>query len=108
MALEVADSARKHGITDADIVHGVRMQLRAVRQSADRTFLIGADRTGRLLELVLLDATEVEPACVIHAMELRPKFYDFLKRGDDDATFRERTRRGTRAERGLAGRRQPG
>ena len=58
MALEVADSARKHGITAADIAHAVRLQLRAVRQSTDRTFLIGADRTGRLLELVLLDATE--------------------------------------------------
>jgi hypothetical protein len=76
--VEVADSARKHGIADADIVHAVRMQLRAVRQSADRTLLIGVDRTGRLLELVLLDATDAEPACVIHAMELRPKFYKFL------------------------------
>jgi len=27
---------------------------------------------------VLLDATDDEPACVIHAMELRPKFYKFL------------------------------
>jgi hypothetical protein len=76
--MEVADSARKHGIADADIVHAVRMQLRAVSQGADRTFIIGADRTGRLLELVLLDATDAEPACVIHAMELRPKFYKFL------------------------------
>lgn len=76
--MEVADFARKHGIADADIVHSVRMQLRAVRLDADRAFLIGADRTGRLLELVLLDATEAEPACVIHAMELRPKFYKFL------------------------------
>jgi hypothetical protein len=76
--MQVADFARKHGIADADIEHAVRMQLRAVRQSADRTLLIGADRTGRLLELVLLDATDAEPACVIHAMELRPKFYKFL------------------------------
>jgi hypothetical protein len=76
--MEVADSARKHGIADADIVHAVRMQLRTVRLSPDRTLIIGAERTGRLLELVLLDAIDGEPPCVIHAMELRPKFYKFL------------------------------
>lgn len=78
MAPGAADSARTHGLADADIEHAVRAQLRAVRLSADRTFLIGADPTGRLLELVLVDASDAEPACVVHAMELRPKFYRFL------------------------------
>jgi hypothetical protein len=78
MAVRTADWFRTHGLTDADIVHAVRTQLRAVRLSADRTFLIGADPAGRLLELVLLDASETEPAFVLHAMELRPKFYNFL------------------------------
>ncbi len=78
MALEAAGPARTQALTDADIVHAVRSQLRAVRLSADRTFLIGADPTGRLVELVLLDASDTEPACVLHAMELRPKFYKFL------------------------------
>jgi len=78
MAPEAADFARAHGLAVADVVHAVRTQLRAVRLSADRTFIIGADPTGRLLELVLLDASDAEPACVVHAMELRPKFYRFL------------------------------
>jgi hypothetical protein len=54
------------------------MQFRAIRQSGDRELIIGADRTGRLLEIVVLDATEHQPPCVIHAMELRRTFYTFL------------------------------
>jgi hypothetical protein len=40
--------------------------------------IIGADRTGRLLEIVILDASEHEPPCVIDAMELRKSFYQCL------------------------------
>jgi hypothetical protein len=75
---EVAEAARKHGIADADMRHAIRMQFRAIRQSSNRELIIGADRTGRLLEIVILDATEHEPPCVIHAMELRKKFYPLL------------------------------
>jgi hypothetical protein len=75
---EVAEAARKHGIADADMRHAIRMQFRAIRQSSNRELIIGADRTGRLMEIVILDATEHEPPCVIHAMELRKKFYPLL------------------------------
>jgi hypothetical protein len=78
MEFEVADAARKHGVADADMLHAIRMQFRAIRQSGDRELIIGADRAGRLLEIVILDATEHDPPCVIHAMELREKFYTFL------------------------------
>ncbi|MDQ1744940.1 MAG: hypothetical protein QOE23_3279 [Pseudonocardiales bacterium] len=78
MGFEVAEAARKHGIADADMFHAIRMQFRAVRQSSDRELIIGADRTGRLLEIVILDATDLDPPCVIHAMELRKTFYTFL------------------------------
>jgi len=37
---------------------------------------IGADRTGRLLEVVVLD-DDGQPVA-IHAMALRPKFYEHL------------------------------
>ena len=40
------------------------------------TFYIGADRSGRLLEVVVLD-DDGQPV-VIHAMVLRRKFYDQL------------------------------
>jgi hypothetical protein len=76
--VEIVDSARKHGISDDDIIHAVRHQIRAIRPSVDRMFLIGADRNGQLLEIVMLDATDEDPPCVIHAMKLRPKFYPTL------------------------------
>lgn len=76
--MEIADSARKHGITDADIWHAYNVSFRVINQADDRDLIIGADRTGRLLELVVL--YDDEPA-VIHAMELRRSFYRFLDQG---------------------------
>lgn len=77
----VADSARKHGISDEDILHGVRHAMREVPTGqADRIFLIGPDTRGGLLELIVLDP-EDDPV-VIHADVLRPKFYEFLQGGE--------------------------
>lgn len=75
--VEVADSARKHGVTDNDMFHALRLPLRMVRQGDDRVLYIGADAGGRLLEIVVLDPECDEPV-IIHAMPLRPKFYRFL------------------------------
>ena len=74
--MEIADSARKHGIADEDIIHAIRVPFRHVSQDHDRVLIIGADREGRLLEVVVIDP-EGEPA-VIHAMQLRSKFYRYL------------------------------
>jgi hypothetical protein len=49
--------------------------IRVVSQG-DRDLYIGADRTGRLLEVVVLD-DDGQPVA-IHAMALRPKFYEEL------------------------------
>lgn len=73
--MEIADNARKHGVADADIEHAVRNAIRVVSQS-DRDLYIGADRTGRLLEVVVLD--DGGQLVAIHAMALRPKFYEHL------------------------------
>ena len=72
----IADSARRHGVADADIRAAVSVPLRLVHQGADRVLVIGADSTGRLLEVVVLDPND-EPVA-IHAMSLRPKFYRYL------------------------------
>lgn len=71
--MEIADSARKHGVYDEDIRHAVRHAVRAVRHGA-QVLYIGPDRNARLLEVVVLDEDDV----AIHAMQLRPKFYDYL------------------------------
>lgn len=74
--LEIAESARKHGITDEDIRHAVRVEFRTV-VGDDSLLIIGADRNGRLLEVVVLDP-DGDPVA-IHAMELRPKLYVYLE-----------------------------
>ncbi len=75
--MEVADSARKHGVGDEDIEHVVRNPLRVV-PGEGRDLIIGADRAGRLLEVVILDDDLDEEPVVIHAMPLRTKFHHYL------------------------------
>lgn len=74
--MEVRQSARKHGIDDADMVHAFDNHIRYVEQEYAgelRALLIGPDRSGRLLELVVVDGP-----VIIHADVLRQKFYDYL------------------------------
>lgn len=73
------DSARKHNIDDADILHALDNPIRYREQEYGgelRVFVIGADRSGRLLELVLVPADQ--PQRIIHADVLRPSRYDYL------------------------------
>jgi len=76
--MRIADSARKHGIGDADMLHAVKNAIRVIEQEYDgqiRQLVIEADATARLLEVVVVAD---EPALIIHADMLRPKFYDYL------------------------------
>lgn len=74
--VRVADSARKHGIADADMLHAAQNAVAAVQQG-DRLLLIGAAHDGTLLEVVVLDPDN-NPV-LIHAMRLRPKFHRYLE-----------------------------
>ncbi len=77
--MRIVASARKHGIEDADILHALDHMVRYREQEYDgelRVFVIGADRIGRFLELVLVPADE--PTRIIHADILRPGHYDYL------------------------------
>jgi uncharacterized DUF497 family protein len=77
--MEVVPDARKHGIADEDMRHAVRVAFRVIEQEYDgeeRTLFIGADQSGRLLEIVVVQA-DTGPR-IIHADQLRPKFYDYL------------------------------
>ena len=78
--MEVTASARKHGLTDADVLHAWRNVMRTVVQDYDgetRLLAIGPALDGALLELVVVPADQ--PVRVIHADRLRPKFYDLLR-----------------------------
>ncbi|HEY1967872.1 MAG TPA: hypothetical protein VGH89_07985 [Pseudonocardia sp.] len=86
--MDTADSVHKHGVADDDTRHAVAQSIRVVRQgSADRVLVIGPNRVSALLEVVVLDPdTEL---VIIHAMGLRPKFYRFLKGGEQMPRTRE-------------------
>lgn len=69
--VDVHRSARRHHVSDEDILHAYRHAMTWVELGDDpqRYLLAGPDRAGNLLELVVLVTDEVE--LVIHAMALR-------------------------------------
>lgn len=77
--MQISQSARKHGVSDADILHAWVHVMRLVEFEYDgeeRLLAIGPSEAGNLLELVLVPVDE--PTRIIHADRLRPKFYEFL------------------------------
>ncbi len=63
-------SARKHGITDDDMLHAYRHPIRVF----DLDDLIGADHSGRMLEIGVATADGIE--FIVHAMPARPKLLE--------------------------------
>lgn len=77
--VRIEDSARKHGVADADILHAWRNALRIVEQEYDfetRLLILGPSRDGALLELVAVEADQ--PSRIIHADYMRSKFRKLL------------------------------
>ncbi len=64
-------SARKHGVTDNDMLHAYRSPIKVFGLD-DPVMLIGTDESGRALELGVATAEGVE--FIVHAMPARPKF----------------------------------
>ncbi len=79
--MDVLPSARRHGIEDADIDHAVRHAtvVDEVAEDPLRYLLIGPDRSGNLLEVIVLDRPQGPAA--IHAMALRAKYRRLLPPG---------------------------
>lgn len=78
LGVDLLPSAGRHGIEAEDIEHALRHAL-IVEEVADdpvRYLVLGPDRAGNLLELVVLDRPH-GPA-VIHAMRLRPQYERLL------------------------------
>ncbi|MBA2724959.1 MAG: hypothetical protein H0U53_03120 [Actinobacteria bacterium] len=76
--MEILPSGRRHGIDDEDIQHGVEQAL-VIEEIGDdplRFLILGPDRAGNLLELVILDRPQ-GPG-VIHAMKMREKYRHHL------------------------------
>lgn len=68
----IAESARKHGVADDAIAHAFEHPVRSVAVDEDMTMLIGADPTGRLLEIGVIDS--LDGPVIVHAMPARSKF----------------------------------
>lgn len=74
-------TAHKHGIRDTDILHAVDNAVTVVDLEPDadppKVLAIGSDRAGDLPEVIWLELAD-DTQLVIHAMPLRPTFYDLL------------------------------
>ena len=75
--MRICGPARKHGVPDADIWHGVRNATHKIDMDEDLTMLIGPAQDGAPLEIGVLELDSDDPV-IIHALPLRAKFYRFL------------------------------
>ncbi|HEX3910764.1 MAG TPA: hypothetical protein VHW67_08695 [Solirubrobacteraceae bacterium] len=73
--MEIHPSARRHGVADEDIRHAIDHALATedAGEDPDRWLVIGPDRAGNLLEVVVLVTLE-GTQLTIHAMRMRAKF----------------------------------
>lgn len=80
--MEIHRSARKHGVPDEDVEHAVEHAMAAYglegeEGEARRTLVLGPDRAGNLLEVVVLELDDGR-RLVIHAMRMRPIYRELL------------------------------
>mgnify|MGYP006326680653 FL=1 len=67
-------SARRHGITDDDMLHAYRNPIRVFELDDDLTMLIGSDQSAQLLEVGVAAAEGLE--FIVHAMPARARFLE--------------------------------
>ncbi len=75
--MEVHGSARKHGVADQDTIHAIAFE--DAGDEPDRWLVVGPDRAGNLLEVIVLVTSE-GAQLAIHAMPLRRKYRRLLDR----------------------------
>lgn len=85
--MEIHESAHKHGIDDDAIMHALAHAVSVVDLEPDadppKGLAIGPDQAGNLLEVIWLELAD-DVQLVIHAMALRPTFYDLLPPARED------------------------
>lgn len=78
--MKVGPSALKHGLSEADILCAAKNWAYASEPDDDvpaKQFVLGFDRSGRLLELAVL-TFDSGHRLVIHAMKARRSYLDLL------------------------------
>ena len=82
--MDIYESARKHGVSDDDILHAIDFALMAAEQDDGKVLYLGPEKSGNLLEVVTVrrdEASEIE----IHAMKMRRMYEPLLREmGDTD------------------------
>ena len=68
----IADSARKHGVTDQDMLHAYRNPVRVFELEEGFVMIIGAGHSAIMLEVGLVQARTAP--VIVHAMLARGKF----------------------------------
>lgn len=85
--MEIHHSAHKHGIDDDGIRHALAHAVTVVDLEPDadppKVLAIGPDPAGNLVEVIWLELAD-NVNLVIHAMPLRPAFYDLLPQSPED------------------------
>jgi hypothetical protein len=66
-------SARKHGVTDDEMLHAYRTPIR-IFDLDDLTMLVGPDESATLLEIGVARAEGID--FIVHAMAARPQFLE--------------------------------
>lgn len=71
--MDIEASARKHGVSDDDMLHALRHHWQAFETDDDAvTMFIGPSTSAEPLEVGVV--TDDDGTAVIHAMRARPKF----------------------------------
>jgi hypothetical protein len=68
----IANSARKHGIPDHDMMHAFNHPILVDDLEDGFTMLVGAGHAGNLLEVGVIDS--IDGPIIVHAMPARPKY----------------------------------
>jgi hypothetical protein len=75
--LYIHSSARKHGVSDADIRHAIRHVMSFDDQEEHLRLYLGPARNADLIEIVTVARTH-QAEMAIHAMRMRPKYRTLL------------------------------
>jgi hypothetical protein len=68
----IAESARKHGVSDEDMLHAYAHPLRVFELDEGFTMVIGANRAAIIYEVGVVDG--VAAPVIVHAMKAREKY----------------------------------
>ena len=79
LPVDVLSSARRHGVADEDVRHALEhaVVVEEVGEDPTRYLVLGPDRVGNMLELVVMD--RLQGPAVIHAMPMRKQYARLLR-----------------------------